>query len=84
MHATFAISYGENFAYRVRYIKRKLTTVKPFLHYTIPTADGDGYGDPNVSLCVCKSNPPAGYVKNNYDWDDHKKAEKSCDERITM
>ena len=33
-------------------------------------ADGDGFGDPNVSVIVCDLIPPAGYVSNKSDEDD--------------
>lgn len=47
-------------------------------------ADGDGYGDPNTPNCGCKPIPPVGYVKNNYDCDDRKKATSTDYESVRM
>ena len=33
-------------------------------------ADGDGYGDPNVTITA--TSPPTGFVANNLDWNDNK------------
>jgi hypothetical protein len=46
-------------------------------------ADGDGYGDPVLSVAVCDGNPPLGYVTNGDDCNDadnsvHPGAAESC------
>ena len=45
-------------------------------------ADGDGYGDPNNSIKTCRQ--PAGYVKNNYDCDDHDRIHQPRNKRVIM
>jgi uncharacterized repeat protein (TIGR03803 family) len=47
-------------------------------------ADGDGFGDPNTTISVCATTPPAGYVNNNYDCNDHDTAKKTENEKVLM
>ncbi|MEJ7589073.1 MAG: choice-of-anchor tandem repeat GloVer-containing protein, partial [Ferruginibacter sp.] len=47
-------------------------------------ADRDGFGDANSFTTVCREFAPAGYVRNYFDCDDHKKANNVWFESIRM
>ena len=53
-------------------------TVHSFVIY-YRDADGDGFGDPNVTTFVCSSMPPTGYISDNSDCDDTELLYKDLD-----
>jgi hypothetical protein len=46
-------------------------------------ADGDSWGNPAVTISVCSSVPPAGYVANRMDCNDGDKAIRYCPPPVT-